>query len=761
MRFNAVARTRRATPQAQTFSLNQFHLGLNTVEPASKLVKGEMAECRNFVLNRSRTLQTRFGLSKVTNSAFTTAPTHVYQMPVAGTNYTLAITSAGKLYYLDASDDPALIKDLGTEAELVSYHDYVMIMDGSYLKVWDGSNVSMAYDDGSGSTGCQFDQTTLDQDEDIDLGDGTTERVGVAFDSQEWDSGYTIPITEIQVYLKKTGSPTGDCVAKIRAQADDSVVSTSDTTLDVANLTTTYVLQTFDFPGTDTMDPDTSYYASIEYDNGDGSNYISVAAETVASGGNAVTHDGSSWSTDATANPCARLQPGRPPKAEFGVSYRTRLFLVNPDEPGRLYFSNTNSYLDWSTADAAGWVGVMDSAANSYEVGALVSQFEQLFVLGTETQPYLCVLSGSQPSAYVLSWIMGQIAGTRDTTLSVGNQVFFSNSFGTRSLTGVQEYGDVRTMEASGSIATLFDDDWTSTAFAGWDPQYGLYLLQMPSSPFLLAAHTVLPADRQGATVLPWTQLMFVKYQLNGSSFKWTKSGSGTNEYYVTDSDGNDPSLYEPSFLFLDDRELSSGTAGSLTNLNWDYGDNDTLGFDTIYFRYDGGDPDDQDMQIIMPLTPTAFANWGGTLYMAAEDGHIYSADYGAANDATVQPRYLLKAPYVTGEFNQYSLERAVVLGHSRLGASWSMNLYRDLERITPTVSLSMATGVDEDVTVDELDSVVVDDADFLVTPQPSPAVSQWFNMICYQFQVAIEDLGTRGVPYYLESINIRARRLG
>ena len=66
----------------------------------------------------------------------------------------------------------------------------------------------------------------------------------------------------------------------------------------------------------------------------------------------------------------------------------------------------------------------------------------------------------------------------------------------------------------------------------------------------------------------------------------WAASGSGTNEYYLVS-----PTSSEPPQLFLAGTRLEIGTVGSLTDHQWAWDDNDTLGYDTIYFRDDSGNP--------------------------------------------------------------------------------------------------------------------------------------------------------------------------
>lgn len=78
------------------------------------------------------------------------------------------------------------------------------------------------------------------------------------------------------------------------------------------------------------------------------------------------------------------------------------------------------------------------------------------------------------------------------------------------------------------------------------------------------------------------------------SGLRWIVSASGTSEYYVELIGGGDPSISpEPNHVYEDGSAMTNGTLGSLAAGEWDYGDNDTLGFSTIYVRLaDSADPD-------------------------------------------------------------------------------------------------------------------------------------------------------------------------
>jgi len=82
---------------------------------------------------------------------------------------------------------------------------------------------------------------------------------------------------------------------------------------------------------------------------------------------------------------------------------------------------------------------------------------------------------------------------------------------------------------------------------------------------------------------------------LTDGTYQWTASGSGTSEYYCELSGGGDPSLTEPLVVQELGAVMTEATAGSLAAGEWDWGDNDTLGYSTIYVRLtDSSDPDSQ-----------------------------------------------------------------------------------------------------------------------------------------------------------------------
>lgn len=84
---------------------------------------------------------------------------------------------------------------------------------------------------------------------------------------------------------------------------------------------------------------------------------------------------------------------------------------------------------------------------------------------------------------------------------------------------------------------------------------------------------------------------------IRNAKYAWTASGSGTNEYYVRTAAGANPGFQASpptsNGVYINGSAATEGTLGALTAGQWGYGDNDTLGYSTVYVRLsDGADPD-------------------------------------------------------------------------------------------------------------------------------------------------------------------------
>lgn len=133
------------------------------------------------------------------------------------------------------------------------------------------------------------------------------------------------------------------------------------------------------------------------------------------------------------------------------------------------------------------------------------------------------------------------------------------------------------------------------------------------------------------------------RWDVRTTAYKWTVSGSGTAEYYLELAAGGAvPNLTDPPMVEGNALDFTQGTVGSLTASQFDWGDNDTLGFSTLYVRLaDDADPDSKS---------TGFVKAGGndTGSSATSEATAFeTTQYGldnAARDATNGDRYNIKA---------------------------------------------------------------------------------------------------------------------
>lgn len=92
------------------------------------------------------------------------------------------------------------------------------------------------------------------------------------------DNGINYELDTAEFRLLKTFSPTGNAVAKIYSDnggEPGTILATSDN-FDVSTLTGSYSFVEFSFSGAQriTLSPNTLYHVSVEYSNGDTSNYV-------------------------------------------------------------------------------------------------------------------------------------------------------------------------------------------------------------------------------------------------------------------------------------------------------------------------------------------------------------------------------------------------------------------------------------------------------------------------------------------------------
>ncbi len=504
--------TRVRPPRQVTFGYGPWYGGLLTERRAEQAKPSECSELLNFVMTEEGIARTRNGTSLVSSGASGEIK-FVRDVKVGSTWYTIYTDSNNVLYY-DVSGSATSIATLLGEAHFVGFMGLLLLFDGGNVKFWNGTAIDIAYDNGTGTTTPYQHNNRLGSDDTfLALGNATNTRVANKFTTQTWDTGYTIPPTTFFVWLEKvgngyTGTDNVAITAYIRRVDTDAEVASktlSATAGAIAASATEYDITFTSDDITSELAPATEYYLSVEYDNGDATNYIKVHCSDNDDGaGVSLVYTGGAWAADGDKDCLMALKPGMTPKLVFGVVHKDRIFGIegiDGTNPGQIWYCAAGNHLDWSTSNGGGNVKVIDSSATNYPVGGLVSWYQRLWVFGTTRQPFLGELSGDTPSDYVVNDTLQMVSGHYKSIRAIPSDVMFFQKTGVISMKTIQEYGDIRTSTQTDSIRHTIHRYFTESAIGGYDPEWGLYLLKLPDFDKTIVVHTNIKAARRKGVV--------------------------------------------------------------------------------------------------------------------------------------------------------------------------------------------------------------------------------------------------------------------
>jgi hypothetical protein len=112
------------------------------------------------------------------------------------------------------------------------------------------------------------------------------------------------------------------------------------------------------------------------------------------------------------------------------------------------------------------------------------------------------------------------------------------------------------------------------------------------------------------------------KNYIDNTLVGWELSASGTNEYYYGKAGGSD--IAEPDYAWEGTSQMTAGTAGALAANAWDWADNDSLGYSTIYVRLTSGlDPD------------TAVMRFSYNTSMSTQNSHLFGSGSGTITNGS------------------------------------------------------------------------------------------------------------------------------
>ena len=599
--------------------------------------------------------------------------------------------------------------DTDGPAFLLPYNGVCLVLDGGYLKYisYDSTAVNfklfLAYDAGSGSDGKMWSQSLgIDRDEYLTIGNGSEIRGGFKFTCDTLPGDFTLPITSVIFNLRLkgdgfTGTDNVDIDLKIRKVSDDSVVAYANLVeapiADVLNDSSYTEIEITSFNGDAYLESDTDYYVMAEYDNGDSSHNVEIQCSFVTSGGTAYTYI-ASYANIAYSSPVASIGPGLPPKGSFGVIHNQRPFIAGALETsgnylvGRVYFGNL-THLDWSTSNGGGYVSAVDNSVDGYAVKGLASLQDELYIFGSDEEPYMAKLTGSTPSSYAIPQIRGGVYADQKAIALAMNDIWVANDRTLTNVRGVETYGDIRLSGVSKKVSDRFSDNASdpSDMIVEFYPDYNQVWVAIEGYHRILVLHLSrgYPTPT-GDIQYPWSEFEITAINLLDSGYKWTQSSHGTNEYYVTTTADGSLSLTTQMIdtVLLDGDQMTAGSVGSLADHEWDYGDNDTLGFNTIYIRNNSGDPDTSGVDLRIPVIPTSLKYMRSDMRIGTSARRVFSTSLSDYQDNTDQDfRLSYKTPRVQPSLDRTVMDRLRVAVSAKDAVSFEVGLLLNGEEVT------------------------------------------------------------------------------
>jgi hypothetical protein len=584
-------------------------LGINTMLAANQLSSSELVVCNNFMYDNTGAIVTRPGLVKTTNTSVGKPIVKTGYVTIDGTNYTLLVDSDFYLYYLDGSNDPIQIGSLPLEGkpEIIPFGGYAVFTDTGYLKIWDGTTLRLAYDTGnlvrSYSSGFQFDSTTLTSTSGIKVGNSNLYRGAYKFTTQAWSTGWTIPPFKAVMSLTRVGTiPSTVFSIKIRRVSDDHIMASvaslsdgTDTYTTASSLKNTETVYTATFTADDIsteLSPETDYYLTFEWNGGDSSNYIQLVTANVTSGGAAYSYTAGVYTNVPTETPLMSLSPGRPPKASMGEVKDDRLWLAGSDDaPGYAFFSNVSSPLDFSSDSAAGYTGVIDNTDENYPIGAMLNQFGNLYFIGKAQQPFFTVLTGTSPTDFSITERFKHLSSEVHLAVNAVHDSIFCNKNGAFTLSGVEQYGDLRFANIANPIRNNFSSYFNSSGFIEYNSNTAQVFIKFENSELTFIGHVDLASEAREGIRTPWTTYSFGN--LTPSSFTFMNGNfyigmTNGHIYRLTDGAVNDDGESINYFLTTGILELPFDSEANVERLNLGITNYGASGTFDVFFRYPG-----------------------------------------------------------------------------------------------------------------------------------------------------------------------------
>ncbi len=166
--------------------------------------------------------------------------------------------------------------------------------------------------------------------------------------------------------------------------------------------------------------------------------------------------------------------------------------------------------------------------------------------------------------------------------------------------------------------------------------------------------------------------------------FEWKLSGLGNNVYYLRLAAGGKPGISRPDLLWLDDVYMPVGSITSLSDHQWAWGDQDMLGYSTVYLCDLRGEPgatgalvEGSQAQAVLSISRKNYITIDG---LQVEKGGSHGViDVISSSYITVRNCYVREANYAMIQYRNSDnglCEKNTVRGNRRISTPFGFGIY-------------------------------------------------------------------------------------
>jgi len=387
------------------------------------------------------------------------------------------ITATSTAVYQDTGAALNEITRINGECSFLDAGSYLLILDGHYLKYWDGTTFGLCYD----KSGYLVDNSSVGTTSHADMV-ASNAMVTVSFAVPAFDpiasGANSIPWYSVDMDLSTPGIKPVGYVRGVVCSAAGTVLYASTNTVAMAGLTSTAVTHTFSFGGVGTCSTGVTYRVGVQFiGTASAAQMVRVSTGPVGTG-LCWVYDGAAWTSRAGMVPVGVIRPGLPPKGRVGVGWQRRIF-VAPHRSQYLHYDHAGDIFDWSTAGAFNHYLFDQDSGNI--VGLVVFAKDIIVIFrggkdasGNQLHKSVWRLQGDTATAMSTFFIVDGISAIGyKACCGGGNNIYFMDDDRIYRLFTTDRYGDASLGLIDGDVEPLIEGNVGSNSLLTYDTKMG------------------------------------------------------------------------------------------------------------------------------------------------------------------------------------------------------------------------------------------------------------------------------------------------